>query len=61
MRICFFALRNTELFGKEMLPHLRDMWPGHVDRWWPTGAGLDGGGRAAGRGPEADPPRVAAG
>jgi alkanesulfonate monooxygenase SsuD/methylene tetrahydromethanopterin reductase-like flavin-dependent oxidoreductase (luciferase family) len=32
------ALRNIELFGKEVLPHLRGLWPGAVDRWWPAGA-----------------------
>ncbi len=33
------TLQNTELFGKEVLPHLRDLWPGYTDRWWPSGAG----------------------
>jgi hypothetical protein len=37
------AMQNTELFGKEVLPYLRDLWPGYTDRWWPSGAGLDGG------------------
>jgi hypothetical protein len=32
------AMKNTELFGKEVLPHLRDLWPGYEDRWWPQGA-----------------------
>jgi alkanesulfonate monooxygenase SsuD/methylene tetrahydromethanopterin reductase-like flavin-dependent oxidoreductase (luciferase family) len=25
---------NTELFAREVLPHLRDVWPGYTDRWW---------------------------
>jgi hypothetical protein len=20
------------------MPHVRDMWPGYKDRWWPSGA-----------------------
>jgi len=32
------TLQNTELFAREVLPHVRDVWPGHKDRWWPTGA-----------------------
>ena len=32
------ALYNTELFGREVLPHLRGVWPGYDDRWWPSGA-----------------------
>ncbi len=32
------AMQNTELFGKEVLPHLRNIWPGYTDRWWPSGA-----------------------
>jgi hypothetical protein len=36
------TLQNTELFGKEVLPHLRDLWPGYTDRWWPSGAGNGG-------------------
>jgi alkanesulfonate monooxygenase SsuD/methylene tetrahydromethanopterin reductase-like flavin-dependent oxidoreductase (luciferase family) len=33
------TLRNTELFAREVLPALRGLWAGHVDRWWPAGAG----------------------
>ena len=33
------TLLNTELFGREVLPHLRDIWAGYKDRWWPSGAG----------------------
>ena len=33
------TMQNTELFGKEVMPHLRDLWPGYTDRWWPSGAG----------------------
>jgi len=32
------ALKNTKLFATEVMPHVRDMWPGYKDRWWPTGA-----------------------
>jgi alkanesulfonate monooxygenase SsuD/methylene tetrahydromethanopterin reductase-like flavin-dependent oxidoreductase (luciferase family) len=29
---------NIGRFGREVLPHLRDVWPGYEDRWWPAGA-----------------------
>jgi len=32
------TLKNIELFGREVLPHLRDLWVGQKDRWWPSGA-----------------------
>jgi alkanesulfonate monooxygenase SsuD/methylene tetrahydromethanopterin reductase-like flavin-dependent oxidoreductase (luciferase family) len=32
------TLKNTELFAREVLPHVRDMWPGYKDRWWPANA-----------------------
>ena len=32
------TFRNTELFGRAVLPHLRDLWPGYKDRRWPSGA-----------------------
>jgi hypothetical protein len=32
------AFKNTELFAKEVMPHVRDLWPGYKDRWWPSGA-----------------------
>jgi len=25
------------LFAREVLPHVRDVWPGYKDRWWPSG------------------------
>jgi alkanesulfonate monooxygenase SsuD/methylene tetrahydromethanopterin reductase-like flavin-dependent oxidoreductase (luciferase family) len=31
------TFKNIELFGREVLPHLRDIWPGYEDRWWPAG------------------------
>src|SRR5437867_4427532 len=31
------TLHNTTLFTREVLPHLRDVWPGYEDRWWPSG------------------------
>jgi alkanesulfonate monooxygenase SsuD/methylene tetrahydromethanopterin reductase-like flavin-dependent oxidoreductase (luciferase family) len=27
--------KNTELFAKEVMPHLRDMWSEWEDHWWP--------------------------
>jgi alkanesulfonate monooxygenase SsuD/methylene tetrahydromethanopterin reductase-like flavin-dependent oxidoreductase (luciferase family) len=36
------TLRNTELFATKVLPHLRQVWPGYVDRWWPAAAGGNG-------------------
>ncbi|MQF68805.1 LLM class flavin-dependent oxidoreductase [SAR202 cluster bacterium AD-804-J14_MRT_500m] len=30
------ALKNTELFAKEVMPHLRDIWPDWEDHWWPS-------------------------
>jgi hypothetical protein len=32
------ALHNTGLFAREVLPHVRDMWPEYKDRWWPAAA-----------------------
>jgi alkanesulfonate monooxygenase SsuD/methylene tetrahydromethanopterin reductase-like flavin-dependent oxidoreductase (luciferase family) len=32
------TLKNTTLFAREVMPHVRDLWPGHKDRWWPAGA-----------------------
>jgi alkanesulfonate monooxygenase SsuD/methylene tetrahydromethanopterin reductase-like flavin-dependent oxidoreductase (luciferase family) len=32
------AQKNTALFAQEVMPHVRDLWPGHKDRWWPAGA-----------------------
>ena len=32
------TLKNIELFGREVLPHMRDLWAGYKDRWWPSGA-----------------------
>lgn len=31
------TLKNTEQFAREVLPHVRDIWPGYQDRWWPAG------------------------
>jgi hypothetical protein len=33
------VFKNTELFGKEVLPYMRDTWKGYEDHWWPSGAG----------------------
>jgi hypothetical protein len=27
---------NTELFAREVMPHMRGMWPGFVDKWSPN-------------------------
>jgi alkanesulfonate monooxygenase SsuD/methylene tetrahydromethanopterin reductase-like flavin-dependent oxidoreductase (luciferase family) len=32
------AMKNTALFGREVLPHLRSVWPSYEDKWWPSGA-----------------------
>jgi alkanesulfonate monooxygenase SsuD/methylene tetrahydromethanopterin reductase-like flavin-dependent oxidoreductase (luciferase family) len=32
------TLKNTELFATEVMPHVRGLWPGYKDRWWPSGA-----------------------
>ena len=29
------ALKNTQLFATEVMPHLRDIWSEWDDRWWP--------------------------
>ena len=29
------ALKNTHLFGTEVLPYLRDLWDEYDNRWWP--------------------------
>jgi alkanesulfonate monooxygenase SsuD/methylene tetrahydromethanopterin reductase-like flavin-dependent oxidoreductase (luciferase family) len=30
------AARNTELFGREVIPHLRDLWADEPDHWTPA-------------------------
>ena len=30
------ALKNTELFATEVMPHLQDMWSEYEDKWWPS-------------------------
>jgi alkanesulfonate monooxygenase SsuD/methylene tetrahydromethanopterin reductase-like flavin-dependent oxidoreductase (luciferase family) len=32
------VLHNTGLFAREVLPHVRDLWPEWKDRWWPSAA-----------------------
>ena len=32
------TFKNTELFAEEVMPYVRDLWPGYKDRWWPSGA-----------------------
>jgi alkanesulfonate monooxygenase SsuD/methylene tetrahydromethanopterin reductase-like flavin-dependent oxidoreductase (luciferase family) len=32
------AVHNTDLFAREVMPHVRDMWPEWKDRWWPAAA-----------------------
>ena len=29
------ALKNTELFGTEVLPYIKDLWSEYETRWWP--------------------------
>jgi alkanesulfonate monooxygenase SsuD/methylene tetrahydromethanopterin reductase-like flavin-dependent oxidoreductase (luciferase family) len=38
------VFKNTELFGKEVLPYMRDTWKGYEDHWWPSGCGNGGAG-----------------
>lgn len=33
--------KNTELYAKEVLPYLRDLWPGWEDRWYPKPLGAE--------------------
>ena len=30
------TMKNTELFAKEVLPYIQDMWSEYEDHWWPT-------------------------
>jgi hypothetical protein len=30
--------RNTELFAREVMPHMKQMWGDYEDRWWPEPA-----------------------
>ena len=36
------VFKNTELFGKEILPYMRDTWKGYEHHWWPSGCGNGG-------------------
>ena len=45
MALCHFGnmppeltKRNTELFAKEVMPHMKQMWGEYEDRWWPEPA-----------------------
>ena len=29
---------NTELFAKEVMPHMKNMWSDYEDHWWPEPA-----------------------
>ena len=29
------AMKNTELFAREVMPHVRDIWSEYDNRWWP--------------------------
>jgi alkanesulfonate monooxygenase SsuD/methylene tetrahydromethanopterin reductase-like flavin-dependent oxidoreductase (luciferase family) len=29
------TLKNTELFAREVMPAIRDLWSGYHDPWWP--------------------------
>ena len=30
------TMKNTELFAREVMPHVRNMWSEYEDHWWPT-------------------------
>jgi len=32
------AMRNIQQFARDVMPHVRDVWPAYSDRWWPAGA-----------------------
>jgi len=32
------TLHNIDLFTRDVMPHVRDVWPAYTDRWWPAGA-----------------------
>ena len=29
------TMKNTEMFAREVLPHIKDMWDDYDDHWWP--------------------------
>jgi alkanesulfonate monooxygenase SsuD/methylene tetrahydromethanopterin reductase-like flavin-dependent oxidoreductase (luciferase family) len=31
------AMKNTELFAREVMPHVRGLWSDYETRWWPEG------------------------
>ena len=31
------AMKNTELFAREVMPYVRDIWSEYETRWWPEG------------------------
>ena len=33
------TMRNTELFAKEVMPHLKDLWSEYPHNWWPKPVG----------------------
>ena len=33
------TMKNTDLFAREVLPHIRDMWDEYEDHWWPQPLG----------------------
>ena len=35
------TLKNTELFAKEVMPHIKDIWGDYEDPWWPEGVAED--------------------
>jgi hypothetical protein len=30
-------MKNTELFAREVMPYVRDIWSEYETRWWPEG------------------------
>ena len=31
------TMKNTELFAKEVMPYVHDIWGEYETRWWPQG------------------------
>jgi hypothetical protein len=35
------TLKNTELFAREVMPAIKDIWSDYEDPWWPEGVAED--------------------
>ena len=52
------AMKNTELFAREVMPYVRDIWPGYETRWWPEGVANPNADKLSdGRRQECQPPK----